>query len=178
MQFIQSPLMNFEFFSFQSQTICEQSMLLRQRSLNRRWKPWQQTSHQMKLRYTETNFNSLTPKILLSILPSSCYTFPCKLIVRIWCLVKITALYLMFEYSHKGLTENREYYSSLSLPRSLLVCHSLLIIMLALKTYLCFLIVVLVFFWEGGQGGKEITWVSVKGWINISIWATAHLPLP
>ena len=43
---------------------------------------------------------TLTPKILLSILPSSCYTFPCKLVTRIWHLVKITALYLMFEYSH------------------------------------------------------------------------------
>ena len=30
-------------------------------------------------------FNPLTPKIWLLILPSSCYTFLCKLVARIWC---------------------------------------------------------------------------------------------
>ena len=34
--------------------------------------------------------NQLTPKIWLLILPSSCYKFPCKLVTRIWCLIKIT----------------------------------------------------------------------------------------
>ena len=29
--------------------------------------------------------NPLTPKIKLLILPSSCYTFPCKVEMRIWC---------------------------------------------------------------------------------------------
>ena len=35
--------------------------------------------------------NPLTLKIWLLILPSSCYTFPYKLITRIWCLIKITS---------------------------------------------------------------------------------------
>ena len=39
------------------------------------WKPW--------------GFNPLTPKICLSILPSSYYTFPCKLIMRIWCSIEV-----------------------------------------------------------------------------------------
>ena len=30
-------------------------------------------------------FNPVTPKTRLSIRPSSCYTFPCKLSTRIWC---------------------------------------------------------------------------------------------
>ena len=30
-------------------------------------------------------FNHLTPKISLLILPFRCYTFPCKLVKRIWC---------------------------------------------------------------------------------------------
>ena len=30
-------------------------------------------------------FNSLIPMIWLLILPSGCYTFPCKLVTRIWC---------------------------------------------------------------------------------------------
>ena len=30
-------------------------------------------------------YNSSTPKILLLILPSSCYTSPCKLVIRSWC---------------------------------------------------------------------------------------------
>ena len=34
--------------------------------------------------------NPLTPKIWLLILPSSCYTFPCKLVMGIWCLIKIS----------------------------------------------------------------------------------------
>ena len=34
--------------------------------------------------------NHLTPKIWLLILPSSCYKFPCKLVTRIWCEIKIT----------------------------------------------------------------------------------------
>ena len=34
-------------------------------------------------------FNPLTPKICLSILPSSYYTFPCKLIMRIWCSIEV-----------------------------------------------------------------------------------------
>ena len=35
--------------------------------------------------------NPLTPKILLLILPCSCYTFPCILVVRTWCQIKIAA---------------------------------------------------------------------------------------
>ena len=35
------------------------------------------------------SINLLTPKIWLLILPSSCYTFPCKLITRIWCSIKV-----------------------------------------------------------------------------------------
>ena len=31
----------------------------------------------------------LTPKIWLLILPSSCYTFPCKLVTRIWHSIKV-----------------------------------------------------------------------------------------
>ena len=31
--------------------------------------------------------NPLTPKIWLLILPSSCYTFPCNLVTRIWCYI-------------------------------------------------------------------------------------------
>ena len=34
--------------------------------------------------------NPLTPKMLLSILPYSCCSFPCKIFVRIWCWIKIT----------------------------------------------------------------------------------------
>ena len=33
--------------------------------------------------------NNVTSKIWLLILLSSCYTFPCKLVMRIWCKVKI-----------------------------------------------------------------------------------------
>ena len=33
----------------------------------------------------QRSFYPFTPKILLLILPSSCCTFPCKLITRIWC---------------------------------------------------------------------------------------------
>ena len=33
--------------------------------------------------------NPLTPKICLLILPISCCTFPCKLVTRIWCSIKI-----------------------------------------------------------------------------------------
>ena len=33
----------------------------------------------------------LTPKIWLLILPSSCCTFPCKLVMRTWCWIKIAA---------------------------------------------------------------------------------------
>ena len=35
-------------------------------------------------------FNTFIPKILLLILPSGCYTFPCKLFGRIWCKMEIT----------------------------------------------------------------------------------------
>ena len=35
-------------------------------------------------------FNPLTPKIWLLILPSSCYTFPNKLVMIIWCKIKMT----------------------------------------------------------------------------------------
>ena len=34
--------------------------------------------------------NTLTPNIWLFILPSSCYTFPCKLVIRIWCKINTT----------------------------------------------------------------------------------------
>ena len=33
--------------------------------------------------------NPSTPKIWLLILSSSCYTFPCELVTRIWCSIKI-----------------------------------------------------------------------------------------
>ena len=36
------------------------------------------------------SLNPSTPKIWLLILSSSCYTFPSKLVWRIWCLLKIT----------------------------------------------------------------------------------------
>ena len=29
------------------------------------------------------------------ILPSSCYTFPCKIVTRIWCWIKITTLSIL-----------------------------------------------------------------------------------
>ena len=35
-------------------------------------------------------FKLLTPKIWLLILPSSCYTFPCKKVMRIWCQIEIS----------------------------------------------------------------------------------------
>ena len=35
--------------------------------------------------YSWSEVNPLTPKIWLLILPSRCYTFPCKLVTRIWC---------------------------------------------------------------------------------------------
>ena len=34
--------------------------------------------------------NPSTPKIWLLILPSSCYTFPCKWVTRMWCQIEIT----------------------------------------------------------------------------------------
>ena len=40
---------------------------------------------------TKDAFNPLTPKIWLLILPYSCYTFPCKLVMRTWCWFKIAA---------------------------------------------------------------------------------------
>ena len=44
--------------------------------------------------------NPLAPKIWLSILPSYCYTFPCKLVTGIWCQIKIKISTDKFEYSH------------------------------------------------------------------------------
>ena len=40
--------------------------------------------------------NHLTPKIWLLILPSGCYTFPCKLVTGIWYLIRVMtfALYV------------------------------------------------------------------------------------
>ena len=38
---------------------------------------------------TVNPINPLTPKIWLLILPSGCYTFPYKLITRIWCSIKV-----------------------------------------------------------------------------------------
>ena len=38
----------------------------------------------------ELVLNPLSPEIWLLILHSSCYTSPCKLVTRIWCLIKIT----------------------------------------------------------------------------------------
>ena len=38
-----------------------------------------------RFRYVKNLLNPLNPKIWLSILPSSYYTFPCKLVMRIWC---------------------------------------------------------------------------------------------
>ena len=48
-------------------------------------------------------FNPITSMIWLLILPSSCYIFPCKLVTRIWCQIKITTLarhvcWIMFRY--------------------------------------------------------------------------------
>ena len=48
-------------------------------------------------------FNPITSMIWLLILPSSCYIFPCKLVMRIWCQIKITTLawhvcWIMFRY--------------------------------------------------------------------------------
>ena len=40
-------------------------------------------------------FSPLTPKIWLLILPSSCYTFPCKLVTRIFCSIRDNMLYLI-----------------------------------------------------------------------------------
>ena len=33
----------------------------------------------------DNTFNLLTPKLWKLIVPSSCYTFPCRLVTRIWC---------------------------------------------------------------------------------------------
>ena len=44
--------------------------------------------------------NPLAPKIWLLILPSYCYTFPCKLVTGIWCQIKIKISTDKFEYSH------------------------------------------------------------------------------
>ena len=44
--------------------------------------------------------NPLALKIWLLILPSYCYTFPCKLVTRIWCQIKIKISTDKFEYSH------------------------------------------------------------------------------
>ena len=41
--------------------------------------------HQNVLWTLSFDFNPLTPKIWLLILPSSCYTFPCELVTQIWC---------------------------------------------------------------------------------------------
>ena len=59
--------------------------------------------------------NTLTPNIWLFILPSSCYTFPCKLVIRIWCKINTTNstwifIYLnlrpdKFEHSHNVFAE-------------------------------------------------------------------------
>ena len=38
----------------------------------------------------ELVLNPLSPEIWSLILHSSCYTSPCKLVTRIWCLIKIT----------------------------------------------------------------------------------------
>ena len=48
-------------------------------------------------------FSPTTSMIWLLILPSSCYIFPCKLVTRIWCQIKITTLawhvcWIMFRY--------------------------------------------------------------------------------
>ena len=56
------------------------------RRLSQNWTWWSEKS---------TNFywltlNSLTPKIWLAILPFTCFTFPCKLVTRIWHWIKMT----------------------------------------------------------------------------------------
>ena len=40
-------------------------------------------------------FNPSTPKIWLLVLPSSCYTFPRKLVLRIWCKIEAKKFYLI-----------------------------------------------------------------------------------
>ena len=45
-------------------------------------------------------FNPLTPRIWLLILLSSCYTFPCKLVARIWCYIKIKTFTWICDNSH------------------------------------------------------------------------------
>ena len=45
-------------------------------------------------------FNPLISEIWLLILLSCCYTPPCKLIMRIWCYIKIKILPDKFEYTH------------------------------------------------------------------------------
>ena len=46
------------------------------------------------VRVTRQSFflNPLNSKIWLSVLPSSYNTFPCKLVMRIWCKIKIKTL--------------------------------------------------------------------------------------
>ena len=66
--------------------------------LGRQSRSWRYNSQQCsplsyateKNLYQEVYLNPLTPKIWLLILPSSCYTFPCKLVMRIWYQMKIT----------------------------------------------------------------------------------------
>ena len=45
-------------------------------------------------------FNPLISEIWLLILLSCCYTPPCKLIMRIWCYIKIKILPDKFKYTH------------------------------------------------------------------------------
>ena len=55
-------------------------------------------------------FNPLTPKIWLLILPPSCYTFPCKLVMRIWCsiMTKIQVLPDKFEFLITNLLDSAQ----------------------------------------------------------------------
>ena len=55
-------------------------------------------------------FNPLTPKIWLLILPPCCYTFPCKLVMRIWCsiMTKIQVLPDKFEFLITNLLDSAQ----------------------------------------------------------------------
>ena len=53
-----------------------------------------------KPKQKKEKFNPLISEIWLLILLSCCYTPPCKLIMRIWCYIKIKILPDKFEYTH------------------------------------------------------------------------------
>ena len=56
--------------------------------------------------------HSLTPKICLLILPSSCYTFPCTFVIRICCQVKIITFSLLFSWMLYGCSREKLQYQT------------------------------------------------------------------